>query len=85
VSRWQRIALKIVYWLAVLAVSVVILVVLILLIESRDKSSVKTAPAAAPLGVSRPLKPLGQLKGARPPASRTRRCGGKRCKAGGTH
>src|SRR5205823_6325651 len=34
---WMRIGLKIVYWLAVLAVSIVILVVLIMLIESRDK------------------------------------------------
>ena len=36
----MRIGLKIVYWLAVLAVSIVILVVLIMLIESRDKSNV---------------------------------------------
>ena len=39
--RWQRIALKVVYWVAVLAISVVLLVLLITLIESRDKSSVK--------------------------------------------
>jgi hypothetical protein len=83
--RWQRIALKVVYWLAVLALSLVILVVLIMAIEARDKSSVKSAPAPPPLGVRKPLRPLGQLKGARPPASRTPRCGGKRCKAGGKH
>lgn len=47
--RWQRIALKVVYWLAVLAVSVVLLVLLITLIESRDKSSVKGGGAATPL------------------------------------
>jgi hypothetical protein len=41
VRPWQRIALKVVYWLAVLAVSVALLVLLITLIESRDKSSVK--------------------------------------------
>ena len=47
--RWQRIALKFVYWLAVLAVSIVLLVLLITLIESRDKSSVKGGGVAAPL------------------------------------
>ncbi len=39
--RWQHIALRVVYWLAVLALSVALLVALVLLIESRDKSSVK--------------------------------------------
>ena len=39
--RWQRMVLKVVYWLAVLALSVALLVALVLLIESRDKSSVK--------------------------------------------
>ena len=38
--RWQQIGLKVLYWAAVFAVSVVLLVALILLIESRDKSSV---------------------------------------------
>ena len=38
---WQRWGLKVIYWIAVLAVSIVLLVVLILLIESRDQSSVK--------------------------------------------
>jgi hypothetical protein len=64
-TRWQRIALKVVYWLAVLAVSIVILVVLIMVIESRDKSSVKSGAAPPPLGVKKPLRPLGQLKRAR--------------------
>ena len=54
--RWQRIALKVLYWLAVLVVSIALLIALILLIESRDKSSVGqgTAPrghaSAAPPG-----------------------------------
>ena len=39
-SRWQRWGLRVLYWLAVLAVSLALLVVLILLIESRDQSSV---------------------------------------------
>jgi hypothetical protein len=38
---WQRRALRVIYWIAVLAVSIALLVVLILLIESRDQSSVK--------------------------------------------
>ena len=44
--RWQRIGLKVLYWLAVLVVSLALLVALILLIESRDQSSVgaRTAP-----------------------------------------
>jgi hypothetical protein len=41
VRGWQRIALRVVYWLAVLVLSVALLVALVLLIESRDKSSVK--------------------------------------------
>jgi hypothetical protein len=40
VSGWQRWALRVLYWLAVLAVSLAVLVALILLIESRDKSQV---------------------------------------------
>jgi hypothetical protein len=46
--RWQRIALKVVYWVAVLAVSIALLVLLITLIESRDKSSVKNGGVIAP-------------------------------------
>lgn len=38
--RTVRIALRVVYWLAVLALSVAILVALILFLESRDSSSV---------------------------------------------
>ena len=37
---WQRWALRAVYWVAVLAVSIALLVALVLLIESRDQSSV---------------------------------------------
>jgi hypothetical protein len=38
--RWQQVGLKVLYWTAVLALSIALLVVLILLIESRDQSSV---------------------------------------------
>ena len=48
---WQRWGLRILYWLAVLALSLVILVLLITLIESRDQSSVKG-------GVATPLRVL---------------------------
>ena len=37
---WQRIVLSVLYWVAVLAISIAILVALVLLIESRDQSSV---------------------------------------------
>jgi len=51
-ARRRRILLGIVYWLAVLAVSVAILVGLITLLESRDRSSlsggVRVAAATAP-------------------------------------
>ena len=47
--RWQRIALKAVYWAAVLALSLAVLVALVLLIESRDKSSVKDEEGAGVL------------------------------------
>jgi hypothetical protein len=40
VRRWQRILLSVLYWLAVLVVSVALLVALVLFIESRDDSSV---------------------------------------------
>jgi hypothetical protein len=39
--RWQRILLTVLYWVAVLVVSIAILIALVLLIESRDQSSVK--------------------------------------------
>ncbi len=48
---WQRIALKVVYWLAVLAISIAILVALVLIIESRDQSSVDEDEGAAGLVV----------------------------------
>jgi hypothetical protein len=48
VSRWQRIALRVLYWTAVLVLSVAILVGLILLIESRDKSAVNSGGIVAP-------------------------------------
>ena len=51
--RWQRIALRVVYWLAVVVLSVALLVVLVLLIESRDKSSVKDEG-----GMATPLRAL---------------------------
>ena len=38
--RWQRILLTVLYWVAVLVVSIAILIGLVLLIESRDQSSV---------------------------------------------
>jgi hypothetical protein len=48
-SRSTRILLKILYWLAVLAVSIALLVGLIALLESRDESAVED-------GVSTPLR-----------------------------
>jgi hypothetical protein len=47
-SGWQRWALRILYWIAVLAVSLVVLVLLILVIESRDQSSVGSQAPPAP-------------------------------------
>lgn len=40
-ARWKRILLSVLYWVAVLVVSIAILVGLVLLIESRDQSSVE--------------------------------------------
>ena len=37
---WRRLLLRVLYWVAVLAVSIAILVGLILLLESRDSSSI---------------------------------------------
>ena len=45
--RAGRIGLKVLYWAAVLAVSIVILVVLIMLIESRDQSKVDHGSGSA--------------------------------------
>jgi len=53
-NGWQRVALKVAYWVAVLVVSVAILVGLILLIESRDKSSVDSGGVVAPLATGAP-------------------------------
>ena len=39
--RWQKILLSVIYWVAVLVISIAILVALVLLIESRDQSSVE--------------------------------------------
>ena len=39
--RWQRILLGVLYWVAVVVISIAILVALVLLIESRDQSSVE--------------------------------------------
>ena len=44
--RWRRILLSIIYWVAVLIVSIAILVALVLLIESRDQSSVEDEGSA---------------------------------------
>lgn len=49
--RWQRILLSVLYWVAVLVVSVAILVALVLLIESRDQSSVEEDEGRAALVV----------------------------------
>jgi hypothetical protein len=46
----KRVGLKVLYWLAVLVISVAILVALIMLLESRDTSSVSDhggSPSAA--------------------------------------
>jgi hypothetical protein len=43
----RRVLLKIVYWVAVLVISLALLVTLILLLESRDESSVGGAVTAA--------------------------------------
>ena len=44
--RWQRILLSVLYWVAVLLVSIAILVALVLLIESRDQSRVEEGGSA---------------------------------------
>jgi hypothetical protein len=47
--RWQRILLGVLYWAAVLVVSIALLVALVLLIESRDQSSVDQGSSAGAL------------------------------------
>ena len=42
---WRKLALRVVYWLAVLVVSIAVLVALILLLESRDNSSIDKSGA----------------------------------------
>jgi hypothetical protein len=43
--------LKVIYWLAVLVISLVLLVLLVLFFESRDASDVEEGAAPAPLMV----------------------------------
>ena len=43
---WQRVLLSVIYWVAVLVISVAILVALVLLIESRDQSRVEEGGSA---------------------------------------
>lgn len=50
--RAGRIGLKVLYWVAVLAVSIVILIVLIMLIESRDQSNVDHGGGYPPVSSS---------------------------------
>ena len=45
---FRRLALRVLYWLAVLAISLAILVGLIMLLESRDESSVEGRGPAPP-------------------------------------
>ena len=40
-APWKRVLLSVLYWVAVLVISIAILVALVLLIESRDQSSVE--------------------------------------------
>jgi hypothetical protein len=51
--RWRRILLGVIYWVAVLVVSIAILVALVLLIESRDQSSVEDEGAVPVLAAQR--------------------------------
>jgi hypothetical protein len=48
VSRPVRILLRVLYWLAVLIVSIALLVGLILLFESRDESDIEGDSSSAP-------------------------------------
>lgn len=52
--RWVRILLGVLYWLAVLAISLALLVALVLFLESRDESSVEGGALTAPLSAARP-------------------------------
>ena len=44
--NWQRVLLSVLYWVAVLVISIAILVALVLLIESRDQSRVEEGGSA---------------------------------------
>ena len=48
----MRILLKTLYWLAVLAISLVLLVALVLFFESRDESNVDNGALPRPLALS---------------------------------
>ena len=54
-ERIRRILLRILYWIAVLAVSIVLVLFLVLLFESLDDSSVGS-------GSARPAQPAGLLR-----------------------
>jgi hypothetical protein len=43
---WQRVLLSVLYWVAVLVISIAILVALVLLIESRDQAEVEEGSRA---------------------------------------
>jgi hypothetical protein len=51
----MRILLKLLYWLAVLAISVALLIALVLFFESRDESNVDNGALPAPYALSPPL------------------------------
>jgi hypothetical protein len=56
-SAWigpVRVLLKILYWLAVVAISVVLLIVLVLFFESRDESNVDNGAIPPPYALSLP-------------------------------
>ena len=50
---WRKLALRVLYWLAVLVVSLAVLVALILLLESRDDSSIDSGAWIASASASR--------------------------------
>ncbi len=68
---------KIVYWAAVVAISLALVVLLILFFESRDESQIDSGVVL--VAVSLGARPAG--RGAR--SVRTRRSAERRCKAGG--
>ena len=68
---------KIVYWAAVVAISLALVVLLILFFESRDESQIENG--AVLVGVSLGARPAS--RGAR--SGRTRRSAERRCRGGG--